>query len=264
MKRVHFLAVLLCTGGVVAQWQPAVAGTQTMIAGRARSPVAIDGVLEPGEWSAAIPVHVAANKPGGPPGVVPAWIAPPDNQADSSFTIRAMYDRSNLYVAVEVADDVLVNDSSTVWLNDDVEILIDGDRQPGDFDAAFAGHPNNEAFQFSTTVGNNQLVAPYSFTGEPPPYPLDWESRAAPSARGYVVEVRIALNSINTIDTTGGGTGFRAPHAGDQIGFNVAVGDQDVPGVGSYDPPNGYIAWDGDSANWSVFDEAAYGTLLLR
>jgi hypothetical protein len=264
MKSLCFCAsiLLLSAGGVLTRQQPAAAGTQTMIARYTRNPVVIDGVLEPAEWSAAIPVHVKANKPGGPPGVVPAFINPPDNQDDSSFTIAAMYDRDNLYVAVDVADNILVNDSPIPWLNDDVEIFIDGDRRPGDIEAGvFSGQPNNEGFQLITTVGNIRFT-------QPPNLPsIVWESRAGLRPRGYVVEARIPLSSINTHDTspwTGGTPGFRPPQPGDAIGFNVTVGDQDVHGRGDYDYPNGYIAWDGSSPNWYVFDETAWGTLYLQ
>jgi hypothetical protein len=253
--------LLMSAAGVLTSPPAAVAGTQQITARQTSRPVAIDGVPGPAEWSAAIPVHVTASQPGGPPGVVPWWILPPDNPADSSFTIYAMYDRSNLYVAVDVSDNLLVNDSDTPWLNDDVEILIDGDRRPGDADAGVnSGQPNHEGFQLITTVGN------LLFT-QPPGLPsLVWESRVGRRPRGYLVEVRIPFRSINTHDTspwTGGTPGFRLPQPGDTLGFNVTVGDQDVPGAGSYDYPNGYIAWDGNSANWSVFDEKAWGTLYL-
>jgi hypothetical protein len=264
MKRLYLSVslLILSAAGILANPPAAVAGIQEITARPTSRPVAIDGVLGPAEWSAAIPVHVTASQPGGPPGVVPWWIQPPDNPADSSFTIYAMFDRSNLYVAVDVADNLLVNDSDIPWLNDDVEVLIDGDRRPGDAEAGVgSGQPNHEGFQLITTVGNIQST-------QPPGLPsLVWESRAGRRPRGYLVEVRIPLQSINTHDTspwTAGTPGlFIPPQPGDTIGFNVTVGDQDVPGSGSYDYPNGYIAWDGNSANWYVFDEQAWGTLQL-
>jgi hypothetical protein len=262
MKSFSFwTSLLLSAGGFLISSPAAVAGTQQITARASSRSVAIDGVFSPAEWSAAVPLHVKANQPGGPPGLVPWWIAPPDNQDDSSFTIYAMHDGSNLYVAVDVADNVLVNDSFTPWLNDVVEVLIDGDRRPGDAEAGVnSGQPNNEGFQLITTVGGNRDT-------QPPGLPsIVWESRAGRRPRGFVVEVRIPFSSINTHDTspwTGGTPGFRPPQPGDTIGFNVTVGDQDVPGTGSYDYPNGYIAWDGDSANWHIFDEKAWGTLYL-
>lgn len=260
------LPLLLCAAGVFTSQLPAVAGTQRMIARPTAGPVVIDGVLGPGEWAAANAFPVTADTPGVPPGVVPSFITPPSNRADLSFGFAAMYDRNNLYVAVEVADNTLISDSPLVWRDDSVEIFIDGDRQPGDIEAGvFSGTPNNEGFQLLTSVGNNRLTQPPNYA------PIVWESRAGLRPRGYVVEIRIPLSSINTHDTspwTGGTPGYRPPQPGDTIGFNVTVGDDDSGGD-SYERtdlnpnPNSYLAWDGSSAGWYVFDETAWGTLYL-
>ncbi|MGH9867396.1 MAG: hypothetical protein ACREAA_04420 [Candidatus Polarisedimenticolia bacterium] len=85
------------------------------------------------------------------------------------------------------------------------------------------GQPNLEGFQLITTVGGDRQSEPERFDD------IAWESAAAPSPRGYIVEVRIALDSINTHDTnpwTGGTPGFDRPRPGDTIGFNVAVGER--------------------------------------
>ena len=262
MKSKKLLAplMLIPAVGFLSSQQVAVAGTQGIIARSTDRAVFIDGVLGPAEWSAAIPVHVKANQPGGPPGIVPTSVAQPDDQDDSSFSLYAMYDEDNLYVAVKVADNIMLNDGPALWFDDDVEVFIDGDRQPGDAEAGvISGQSNLEGFQLITTVGNDRLTEPENLPG------FVWESAAGPSPRGYVVEVRIPLNSINTHDTspwTGGTPGYRRAEPGDEIGFNVAVGDDDIGG-GTYDYPNSFIAWDGSSSAWYVFDESAWGTLWL-
>ena len=260
MQTPRVVLLLLSVAGLLARHTSALAGTQTLKARFTERAVVIDGVLEPAEWSRAIPVHVSASGSGSPPGLVPSWVSPPDNQHDSSFKIHAMYDADNLYVAVEVADNILMSDGPAPWAGDDVEIFVDGDRQPGDVDAGvFSGHPNLEGFQLITSVGNDRLTEPENFPG------IVWESAAGASSRGFVVEIRIRLDSINTHDTspgTGGSPGFRRPQPGDMIGFNVTVGDDDIGGE-SYNHPNSYIAWDGSSSNWSAFDELAWGTLYL-
>src|SRR6185295_14192294 len=99
MKRVYYcLSILLLAGaGVRADQQTTEAGKQVITARRTTKSVVIDGVFSPGEWSAAIPLHVDTVKPASAPGLVP-WqglpfaLNPPDNQDDSSFTIYAMYD----------------------------------------------------------------------------------------------------------------------------------------------------------------------------
>jgi hypothetical protein len=67
---------------VFADKQTSIAGKQLIIARYTNTPVVIDGVFAPGEWSAAIPVHVKANKPATAPGVVP-------NFAGSSVLVPA-------------------------------------------------------------------------------------------------------------------------------------------------------------------------------
>ena len=252
--------MLLSAAGFLCSQQVAEAGTQSMIARRGYHAIVIDGVLGPEEWSRAIPIHVKANPLGDPPGIVPSSVAQPDNQDDCSFTLRAMYDDDNLYVAVQVSDGTMINDGPMPWFDDDVEIFVDGDRKPGDAEqGVITGQSNLEGFQLITTVGSNRLNVPENLPASM------WESAAGPSPRGYVVEVRISFDSINTHDTspwTGGTPGFRRPEPGDQIGFNVTVGDDDSGG-GSYAYPNSYIAWDGSRSNWYVFDETAWGTLYL-
>ena len=309
MKSVCYgVAILLFAGVAVrADKQTTDAGKQRMIARRTTKPVVIDGVFSPGEWSAAIPVHVDAVKPGAAPGLVP-WqglpyaVNPPDNQDDSSFTVYTMYDDNNLYVAVDVADDKIISDNpDTPWLDDDVEIFIDGDKQPFDFAAIggipdwFGVLPNNEGFQLVTSAGNVAQVYPS------PVIQVDWDSHAALRPRGFLIETRISLDSINTIDNSWWtdltlpipdfdndptkpldpnavfAPVFRRPQPGDSIGFNVTVGDDDSGRQpGSDDPfqdsynrtdlvpsPSSYTAWDGSSFNWDVTDETAWGTLYL-
>jgi len=309
MKSVYYcLAILLLAGaGVRADQQTTEAGKQVITARRTTKPVVIDGVFSPGEWSAAIPVHVNAVKPDSAPGLVP-WqglpyaLNPPDNQDDSSFTIYAMYDDDYLYVAVHVADNTIISDNPDLpFLDDDVEIYIDGDNQLDDLNAIrdvpdwFGVLPNNEGFQLVTTSGNVRAVYPS------PVVEVNWDSYAGLRPRGYVIENRISLDSINTIDnswwtnpdmtpadfegdpTQSNPPGaifspvFRRPQPGDSIGFNVTVGDDDSGRQpGSDDPwqdgynrtdlvpnPSSYTAWDGSSANWFYADETAWGTLYF-
>jgi len=206
------------------------------------------------------------------------------------------------YIAVDVADDKVISDNpDNPWLDDDVEIFIDGDNQPFDMDAVggipdwFGVLPNNEGFQLVTSAGNVAQIYPS------PVIQVDWESKAALSPRGFVIETRISLDSINTIDNSWwtnpamtpadvegdptqslppGATFspvFRRPHPGDSIGFNVVVADDDSgrqPGnpdntadsINRTDlspNPSSYTAWDGNSKDWYYADEAAWGTLYF-
>jgi hypothetical protein len=308
MRNVHYcIAILLLAGvGVRADQQTTEAGKQIITARRTTKPVVIDGVFSPGEWSAAIPVHVDAIQPAAAPGLVP-WqgqpnaFYPPKNQDDLSYTIYTMYDDNNLYIAVEVADDIIIADNPEVpFLDDVVEIYINGDNQPYDLLAVrdvpdwFGVLPNNEGFQLDTSVGNIRAVYPS------PLVQVDWDSHAALRPRGYLVEARISLDSINTTDNSWftdpalmqpdsndptqpavpGATFnpvFRRPQPGDTIGFNITVGDDDCgrqPGSDNLwedswsrtdlvPNPSSYLAWDGSSLNWDYSDESAWGKLYL-
>jgi len=273
-----------------------------MTARRTTKPVVIDGAFSPGEWSAPTPIHVDAVKPGEAPGLVPFFINPPNNQDDLSFEVYAMYDDDYLYIAVDVADDIIISDNPEVpWADDVVEIFLNGDKQPFDLEAVrdvpdwFGVLPNNEGFQLDTSVGNIRAVYPSDLVQ------VNWDSHAALRPRGYLVEARISLDSINTIDNSWftnpdlppadengdptqsvppGATFspvFRRPQPGDTIGFNVTVGDDDSgrqpgnpdPFADSYNRtdlvpnPSSYLAWDGSSLNWYYADESAWGTLYF-
>lgn len=259
-----------------------IAGKQFMAARYTNVPPVIDGVFSLSEWGRAIPVNVeGTSSPATPPGVVPnigfPYLLPPDSAADSSFTIYALYDNNNLYVAVDVTDDIVICDGPVPYLDDDVEIMIDGDRQPGDVHMAELCGPNNpncpnpvvnnEGFKLTTSVCNQSLT-------DPPNNPsIVWESKAGLRPHGFVVEFRIPLSSINTIDTSWfstpfPGAVFRSPQTGDIIGFNVAVGDDDNGGV-SYlraEPAphtDSFTAWDGRRVGWYVFAERDWGNLYL-
>ena len=135
------------------------------------------------------------------------YLFPPDNPADSSFTVYTLYDDSNLYVAVDVKDDIIICDGPVPYLDDDAEISIDGDRQPGDVLMAELCGPNNpncpnpvvnnEGFKLTTSVCNQSLTDPSNNPS------IVWESKAGLRPHGFVVEFRIPLTSINTIDKIG-------------------------------------------------------------
>jgi hypothetical protein len=262
--------------------QSRIAGKQLMIARYTKTPPVIDGVFSPGEWAGSNPVFVeGSSSPATPPGVVPSiglpYLFPPDSPADSSFTVYTLYDDNNLYVAVDVTDDIIICDGPVPYLDDDAEIMIDGDRRPGDAHMAVNCGPNNpncpnpvvnnEGFQLVTSVCNQSLTAPSNNPS------IVWESKAGLRPRGFVVEFRIPLSSINTIDTSWfssafPGFGFRAPQPGDIIGFNVAVGDDDNGGLSylrSQPAPHtdSYTAWDGRSVGWYVYAERDWGNLYL-
>ena len=236
-------------------------GKQTITARWTDTPADADGVIGPGEYSAAIPVHVKFNKPTTAPGIVPDWMSPPDNQDDLSYTIYAMYDENSLYIAVDVADDIIWDDSpfDAPWHDDDVDIYIDGDEVRNDCQA---GDPGREGFQLCYDVGGDALAydgGPFGGYSISPSFMFEWEAAPGLRPRGYVVEFRIALSSIDVTD----GEGEAPPGPGSSVGFNVTVGDDDNGG-GPYEvPEDSFGAWDGRSSNWWFAREDDWGTLYF-
>ena len=53
---------------------------------------------------------------------------PPTGPLDCSVQFRELYDKDNLYVLVDINDNSLRNDSSSAYLDDSVEIYVDGDN----------------------------------------------------------------------------------------------------------------------------------------
>ena len=166
------LFVVQCSSALAQETN--IAGKQFMVARYTNQPPVIDGVFTPQEWHRAIPVHVDGSTPATAPGVVPniglPFLFPPDSPADSSFTIYTLYDDNYLYIAVDVRDDIVVCDGPVPYLDDDVEVMIDGDRQPGDVHMAYAcgpGNPdcpnpvvNNEGFKLTTSACGDTLTDP--------------------------------------------------------------------------------------------------------
>src|SRR6201981_1494055 len=180
-------------------------GRQIMGANYTSTPPVIDGVFSLEEWGGALPVYVAGSlHPASAPGVVPnmsglPFLFPPDSPQDSSFTIYTLYDANNLYVAVDVLDDIIICDGPVPYLDDDAEIMIDGDRQPGDIHMALVCGPNNpdcpnpvvnnEGFKLTTSVCNQSLTDPSNNPS------IVWQSKAGLRPHGFVVEFRVALDS---------------------------------------------------------------------
>ena len=85
-------------------------------------PPTVDGNLDDwGQWSPLVLSHATADTIATqPPG------SPPPSVADNSAELRALWTGTNLYFAVFVRDDVIVNDSTDVWRDDEIELAFVG------------------------------------------------------------------------------------------------------------------------------------------
>ena len=219
------IMVLVLVGlGTVAFSQP---GQQVYIAYPVDDdPPVIDGVLDKGEYKDAMPLRVTFNDPTNPPGHVPWWLPAPDNRVDLSYEFYAVYDEDNLYIAVDVRDDFVIDDGPDYWgafpwYDDDVEIFVDGDQVGNEFtEPDEPGEPGKEGFQVLMDAGGDAWATPGADNINAV---IDWNAMPGPRRKGYLVEFRISLASIDTEDD-----GAEVPPGpGDSIGFNVAVGDDD-------------------------------------
>ena len=209
---------LLLAGLAVAPVSAQAPGSQVLLAGWTQAAPTLDGAIGPDEWQAATPFPVDFNEPTATPGVTRGG-GTPSSPEDLSYTLYAMYDAQNLYVAVDVTDDILVNDSELVFVDDDVELFVDGDRTGND---NWWNNGTGEAFQLLKGWNDETMEASKSSSE----WAERWDSVVADRPGGYIVEFRISLEAIDIID----GSGSAAPGPDDSIGFTVMVTDDDVGG----------------------------------
>ena len=158
----------------------------------------LDGAID-GIWGAA-PVYDIQNVTLGT--AVPA--------ADLTARYKILWDDTNLYLLVDVTDDVRTNDSGTTWYADDtVEVFIDGDNSRG------ASYDGLNDFQLAVRWNDGTIVAGSNSAAAP----TGAQASIANSAAGYVMEMRLPLTQIGV-----------NPAAGTHFGLDVQVNDDDDGG----------------------------------
>ncbi|ABG59303.1 CHU large protein; esterase-related protein, CBM9 module, carbohydrate esterase family 1 protein [Cytophaga hutchinsonii ATCC 33406] len=155
---------------------------------------------------------------------------------DLSGNWKAMWDASNLYVLVQVTDDVKRNDGGTDVYNDDgVEVYID----LGNTKATTYG-TNDQQYTFRW----NDVTAAYEINGHPV---TGITKGISNTATGYIVEVSIPWSTI-------GGTASLNSFQG----FEVMINDDDDGGA-----REGKLAWVASTDDtWS--NPALMGTVVLK
>jgi hypothetical protein len=161
---------------------------------RAAEPPVLDGRLE-GAWSSAVERRLERSK-----GPVP-------QSGDLQGRFRAMWDDAALYVLVEVLDERRVRNQAFPWLDDSVEVYVDGDGSRGD------GYDDRDDHQLVFGWDDTRVHHPKG-----PDRPgvrfaqAEWE-------HGYRVEVLLPWAAIGA-----------TPKAGSVIGLDVHVNDNDGTG----------------------------------
>lgn len=165
---------------------------------------------------------------------------------DNTFDFAATYDNDYLYLAVNVNETYVYNQSlgwfyedsnvNTPWEDDAVEIFID----PKNGQPIFQAIINPRGFNTPATIWTN---ANYSSTGIL--YAAAFYT-GTKEVHQYIVEVAIPWSKFGI-----------TPSSGLQLGFDIAVDDDDNGGA-----RDGQIAWKGTSSNWS--SSANYGNVKLN
>ena len=153
--------------------------------------------------------------------------------ADLSANYKITYDQNNLYLFVDVTDDVLVNDGGNKYDNDALEVFIDigntksSGYQSNDYTYNFV---YNDATVYENTHGTAGTVG-VTFA-------------QAVKTGGYTMEISIPWSTIGPMPTNG-----------QFMGFDIHVDDDDNGGA-----RDAKKAWN-DCADVAWKDPAAFGTL---
>ena len=196
----------------------------------------IDGVINPAEYAGASEIKVSNFT------AVYGLDAGDDTWEtnDLSYSAWIIHDAEAIYVAVNVTDDVVINDTAaagsedtTTWEDDSVEIFFDadGDREAGRGAIQFEGQ---YVFTANGAWRDNEANNP-TFGKD-----ADWFAATSKTAGGYQVEFKVKKSALIN------------PADGTTLGFHIAVNDDDGSGR------KAQVGWSGHAHN-----EYTYGHLTL-
>lgn len=175
---------------------------QQAIAIKTKANITIDGNFNEQDWDLNQAIE----------GIYPFYL----NNKNNTSRFGTLWDDQYLYVAVEVLDNILNNNSSDGW-NDGIEVFIDGDHnrayQYDTYDRQFKKTWNNSALEEKNNLTTGVLHNVRNISG------------------GYAVEIAIPWSNLGI-----------TPSANNIIGFDIANIDND----------NGYkyqLIWSGNNIN---------------
>lgn len=227
--------------------------TKTRIAHPLASPPMVDGVIDTAEWSLAsfrgweFRVDALAENDGIRGATIGNGTGP-DDDADLSANLYAGVTDEALYIGVMVIDADISTDSAETgsengqtWLDDSVEIFIDGDNS--NFPERDTTGTNPEVV---ATGGQYVITANNAYRHAEAGNPAfgagtGWHAVTREAADGYHAEFCIPLNLIGN------------PQQGEVIGFTVAINDDDDGGEAETQ-----LIWVG-----ATHVEASYGNLVI-
>jgi hypothetical protein len=150
--------------------------------------------------------------------------AAPTDLADCSGLFRVLYDATNLYVLVDVNDATLVQDSdpSQGWLDDRIEIFIDGGNDKTE------AHDMVDDYQYCFRWNHGTVETPVEWYRSPDSL-TGVQYGITATAKSYLVEVKLPWSTM-----IGG-----PAKAGRLIGIDVVIDDDDDGG----DTMDSQLAW---------------------
>lgn len=175
-----------------------------------------------------------------------------DGSDDLAASWQVAWDDANLYLLVNVADDIHAQNQigNQIFRGDSIELQIDADRA-GDYGTSLS--PDD--FQISLSPGDFSTIPPsaFRFQGTPDGSMLDATTphsitlAAVPTSSGYLLEAAIPWRDLNL-----------TPAAGLVIGLAVNVNDNDRPGAAAQEMMKSSVP------NRRFGDPASWGTLTLQ
>ena len=164
------------------------------------------------------------------------YFVPLDDPANASGSWQVLYDSENLYVLVDVTDDILHNDSAGAWQDDSVEIYFDGGNTK--LDTPLSGDDHQYTFGWATDEiqGTNIDGATEGI-----------EHGQVDTDTGWRIEIKMPWLSLQGA----------APQAGDLIGIDCYYNDDDDGGDSREGKMLSFSAVEG----WN--DASQWGTAIL-
>jgi hypothetical protein len=224
-------------------------GPPSYSAPKVASAPTVDGVINAAEYAGAAeikldPTRVVYSLDEGDD----LWTA-----TDQTFSFRVVHTTDAVYVAVNVIDDQIVNDTvepgggGNVWQDDSVEVLFDAKNERGlsvtlgapPFEGQWMNFTANNAWRDSTSTDTE------TSTDFGPA--KAWFAATAKTANGYQIEFVIQKSALlNPLD-------------GATVGFDVALNDDDNVADTARLQPKTYSLWSGHE-----FQPFTYGNLTLQ
>ncbi|MET0497464.1 MAG: sugar-binding protein [Steroidobacteraceae bacterium] len=184
------------------------------------STVTIDG--NSADWS-SVPRHFVKS--------TAAVEGRPVNDSDSSASFRVQWDQSQLYALVEVRDDTNGSASNAVYLNDGVELYLDGLRERSH------AYDSND---FQLTVDRRGVKGGVRGNA------LTYTSAVASRSDGFTVEYAVPWSALGVTPAS-----FRV------LGFDVGINDSD----NSSGRRDSQLTWKGNGMGW--YDTSTFDGLKL-